>query len=296
MSLDQEKAYKLWEAMGIAGFSLDEIKTIVHSMAGPQAKPPRKKWTRDEESWRAYEGKKAARFERMAELYKSGETLEEIGKRFSLTRERVRQILRKGGVVRSDGGQAIKQEIKKHLKYSLRVERATERLLQHYGCTYDEMMALNDGKSVSTRGSLAMAYRNQMRHAEYLGIEWKFTFPQWVEAWENSGKIDQRGRSADSYVMGRKGDVGPYSPDNVIFITLRQNSSDSQTKLSKDGSRKARDELGLTPRMRQAYDLFISGATAADMAEKMGVVYGTAYGYFVACRNKHAEIVAGDPA
>lgn len=296
MSLDQEKAYKLWEAMGSAGFSLDEIKTTVHSLTGPPEKQPRKKWTRDEESWRAFEERKAARFERMAELYKAGETLEEIGKRFSITRERVRQILSKGGIVRSDGGQAINAEIRRHLKYSLRVERANERLLQYYGCTYDEMAVLNEGKSVSTPRSLAMAYRSQMRHAELLGIEWKFTFPLWVETWKNSGKLPQRGRTADGYVMGRKGDVGPYSPDNVIFITLRQNSSDSQTKLSKGGRVKKRDEFGLTAKTRQAYDLYVAGATAAEMSEKMGIAYGTAYGYFVSSRSKHAQIVADKTA
>lgn len=42
----------------------------------------------------------------MAEQYKSGETLQQIGDEYGISRERVRQILAKHGVKRSQGGQA----------------------------------------------------------------------------------------------------------------------------------------------------------------------------------------------
>jgi hypothetical protein len=45
--------------------------------------------------------------------------------------------------------------------------------------------------------------------------------------WQDSGKWEQRGRKQGQYCMARKGDVGPYSPDNVDIITIRQNSIDA---------------------------------------------------------------------
>ena len=47
---------------------------------------------------------KDERAERMESLYRSGLTLEEVSLQFNLTRERVRQILKKRGIGRNQGG------------------------------------------------------------------------------------------------------------------------------------------------------------------------------------------------
>ena len=54
-------------------------------------------------------------------------------------------------------------------------------------------------------------------------IGWEFTFDTWLEVWLKSGKLDQRGTGKDQYVMARKGDIGPYSPDNVDIILHSEN-------------------------------------------------------------------------
>ena len=54
-------------------------------------------------------------------------------------------------------------------------------------------------------------------------IGWEFTFDTWLEVWIQSGKLDQRGTHEGGYVMARKGDIGPYSPDNVDIITHSEN-------------------------------------------------------------------------
>ena len=43
----------------------------------------------------------------IVERYKSGQTLAAIGIVYGITRERVRQILKKNGITRMDGGQTI---------------------------------------------------------------------------------------------------------------------------------------------------------------------------------------------
>lgn len=69
------------------------------------------------------------------------------------------------------------------------------------------------------------AYNEQRRNAKRRGIEWRFTYVQWLEWWVATGKINQRGRKADQYVMARHGDKGPYSPGNCYCCTQAENAS-----------------------------------------------------------------------
>lgn len=60
------------------------------------------------------------RVKAMVEQFKAGQTLQEIGDRFGVTRERVRQLLKKAGFRRRDGGQ--------YAAAAARAERAVELL------------------------------------------------------------------------------------------------------------------------------------------------------------------------
>ncbi len=55
------------------------------------------------------------------------------------------------------------------------------------------------------------------------GISFDLTFEQWLEIWESSGHLHERGRRRDQYQMARTGDVGPYAVGNVSIITCREN-------------------------------------------------------------------------
>lgn len=72
-------------------------------------------------------------------------------------------------------------------------------------------------------------YRLQQNGARRRGIDWQFTFEEWVTVWERSGKADQRGRGKGCYVMARHGDTGPYSASNVSIILFEQNCADAHT-------------------------------------------------------------------
>ncbi|AAX63608.1 PHG31p119nc [Aeromonas phage 31] len=74
---------------------------------------------------------------------------------------------------------------------------------------------------------LQTAYSNQKRRALHRGIEWKFTFESWLSWWENTGRINDRGRNKGQYVMCRNNDTGPYSPDNVYCGTHSDNLRDT---------------------------------------------------------------------
>lgn len=66
-------------------------------------------------------------------------------------------------------------------------------------------------------------YNYQRSGAHRRHILWQFTFEQWLEWWGDD--IWQRGggNDMDSLVMCRRGDTGPYHPDNVYKATRREN-------------------------------------------------------------------------
>ena len=66
-------------------------------------------------------------------------------------------------------------------------------------------------------------YKSQENMAATRGIEWQFDFETWVDWWGKD--ISKRGRSADSLVMARIGDQGPYHPENVEKLTFKENAT-----------------------------------------------------------------------
>ena len=71
-------------------------------------------------------------------------------------------------------------------------------------------------------------YKEQLKKANSRKIDWLFTFEDWCKVWEDSGKWDQRGCRKGEYVMSRLGDVGPYSPANIVIKLCSENVSEAQ--------------------------------------------------------------------
>ncbi len=74
------------------------------------------------------------------------------------------------------------------------------------------------------------AYWAAKSNAKQRGKEWKFTQEEWIGWWEErlgANWLEKRGtRNGSSYVMGRIGDTGPYSPENTKCITNSENGYD----------------------------------------------------------------------
>ena len=75
-----------------------------------------------------------------------------------------------------------------------------------------------------------VGFQGHKSDAKKRGVRWELSLEQWCNIWRQSGKWEQRGCRHDCYVMCRKGDVGPYSVDNVFIALARQNSSDHPNK------------------------------------------------------------------
>lgn len=76
------------------------------------------------------------------------------------------------------------------------------------------------------KNSVEERYKQQARQAKHRGIEWQFTFESWMQLWNESGKFHLRGKGTGKYVMARRGDLGPYSPDNCFICPFEQNVRD----------------------------------------------------------------------
>jgi len=71
--------------------------------------------------------------------------------------------------------------------------------------------------------SYQIKFGTQKQNAKQRGIEFQFTYEEWIKWWGSD--IDKRGRGKDNLVMARKGDTGPYHPDNVIKLPNKDNVS-----------------------------------------------------------------------
>lgn len=70
---------------------------------------------------------------------------------------------------------------------------------------------------------LKIAFIDQRRRAIERGVEFLFTFEQWLKIWQDSGHLHERGCHRGQYCMARYGDVGPYAIENVRIITNLEN-------------------------------------------------------------------------
>ena len=177
------------------------------------------------------------RAQRMADLYRSGKTLQQIGDEYGVTRERVRQLIKFFfGLTRKDSGRAhlsLERDLARaRVNIEKRAAKEARRYEKYLGCSPARYKDLTGEKWNWTRfreGNSTVpgnAYYQQKRNAKVRGIEWGMTFPEWWGVWQESGKWRLRGRGK-GYCMARQGDSGPYTVGNVYICTVGQNFSDS---------------------------------------------------------------------
>ena len=88
------------------------------------------------------------------------------------------------------------------------------------------------------RSTARLRYSAQKNGARRRGIEWKFTFEQWLEWWGED--LDHRGCARDKLQMQRKLDRGAYEPGNCVKGYPKDNSRTySNVKLARDSQRRA---------------------------------------------------------
>jgi hypothetical protein len=71
-------------------------------------------------------------------------------------------------------------------------------------------------------------FRQQRKTAKQRGIPWRLEYWEWLQIWQDSGHLNERGRGADEWVMARNADQGAYETGNVKIIYASSNSSFAQ--------------------------------------------------------------------
>src|SRR3954462_10338761 len=124
-----------------------------------------------------------ARDEEIRTLFLSGETLQKIGDRFGVSRERVRQILRRIGISSDEGGSHIGVVHRNAERRRRHEEKREARISETYGCTYAEFLEANEGKLAKHLGSFAQRYKSQKHSAHARGVAWRISLPEWKGMW-----------------------------------------------------------------------------------------------------------------
>jgi len=168
----------------------------------------------------------------MKDMFLHGKTLQEIGDLQTppISRERVRQLLKKFfNIIGNDGGCSLRTFPIILAKLKDKKERKEKKYQRMFGCSSHEFIKINGSEWDRKKRTLGAAFYSQKYTANARGIKFDLTFPEWFKIWQESGKLELRGRGA-GYCMARIGDTGGYSKDNVEIITIGQNFSDSYYK------------------------------------------------------------------
>ena len=98
-----------------------------------------------------------------------------------------------------------------------------------------------NAKAKKNRSTLIGKYKMQQRNAIDRGIPFLLTYEEWLKIWNDSGKLEQRGRGANKFCMCRVGDLGSYAIGNVFIGTGRENVKAGN--LGKPVSQEVRDKI-----------------------------------------------------
>lgn len=166
----------------------------------------------------------------MCRRYESGETLQAIGDRYGVTRERVRQLINPHGFTGANGGIHVVAEASRSARRTALETRRNTQYLASYGCSYDDFRLLNQGMAASDTGSAAWAYRTQKFNAKRDSIPWEISFPEWIGLWAAVGGFAARGRFRNGLVLGRIDKSGPFTLANTCITSHATNSADARVQ------------------------------------------------------------------
>jgi hypothetical protein len=80
----------------------------------------------------------------------------------------------------------------------------------------------------ASKDLLVHRFNQHRSRAKRSGIPWRLAYWEWLQIWQDSGHLHDRGTYGGQWVMGRNGDVGAYEAGNVKIIRAETNSSEGQ--------------------------------------------------------------------
>jgi DNA-binding CsgD family transcriptional regulator len=218
------------------------------------------------------------RDQKFIEMYKSGNTLFEIGIQFGITRERVRQRLNANGITGINGGASVKAASRTALREKANLERLDRRSIAIYGCTRNEMKDERAKLTANENKNLERIYQQSRKKAQRSAIPWEITFPQFALLMKadcgfyGRGKLNKVFRLVDP--------TKPYTIDNVAVMTHSQSSVLARVK----------DKTKLTPTQGRIMRLYDAGHTPMEIAKRLGKNVETVKGQIHMAKNRFRHI------
>ena len=78
------------------------------------------------------------------------------------------------------------------------------------------------------------AFLAHKKGAKTRGIAFRLEYWEWLQIWQDSGRLHERGTRKGQWVMARPGDKGAYEAGNVRIVRCETNNSEAQvTKRAK---------------------------------------------------------------
>lgn len=190
----------------------------------------------------------------IAQLYKEGLTLDVIGQKYGVTRERIRQILKLQGVTRAEGGRVVGTQRRDTHRY----QDKDARYLKQFGHTWAEHQRLllmdREARNAGVpQERLIMRRFRQARGNLGQRYSWSLTLAQWWATWEASGMWPLSGRGAGYYGMVRLDRSKGFEPGNVEIREFRAiTKSPRWTKRLRDAQRPPEVRRSLREAFEQA--------------------------------------------
>lgn len=158
-------------------------------------------------------------------MFQDGMTLDQIGSGYGVSRERIRQIIKKyAGLTAKDGGAHARRIINR----AERQRKREETCMARFGCTLAQYKSLLEySRSMIRAGHGVYAtpmgtFRSKRNNVLYNGGEWGFKLWDWWQVWEQSGHWDEKGRGYGKYGMIRIDKTKGYVPGNVKIAKFGQ--------------------------------------------------------------------------
>lgn len=162
----------------------------------------------------------SARALSICQRFTAGELLTELGAAFSLSRERIRQILKVHGLTGADGGAAVRAAKRAAAKKQAREKVQNER---YFGLPQEEFKRVfNNGRGLNESGSFYRAYKVRQNNSRYKGLSFRLSFADWIEKWNEAGGWEEGSNRRRELRLGMVDKQSGFVPDNVKVMTKVQ--------------------------------------------------------------------------
>lgn len=203
---------------------------------------------------------------KLSALYLGGMTLEQIGAREGITRERVRQLLLKKEINGTHSPRRHKLSISARLAQQ-RVESREKRFQKHFGCSYSEALAAVGCSNLhmfsEKQNGILRLWWSHKRHAQREFVGWEISLTDYAAIIGDRAKQFRLKR--DGLVLTRRDRSLPYTKDNIEVLTLAELSKKTNG-FARAHDRHSRLRL---ERAKKALEMYDSGQTIPQISESL---------------------------